>query len=235
MTVLSVVTEAATKIGVAVPSALFSDTSRTGVELQEAVNEAAMTMIDDFDWQQLKDIGTLTGDGSATDFPLPVDFLRMPKAANLWPSEEPTHPVTFYFDLDEWLAMEVQAVNEVTRRAIIYGGRLHLKPAMANGATAKFPYVKNLIVLAEGDTAPTKTRFTADTDTFALDERALKLNLIWRWKAAKGRPYAEDQSAYQALVDSLAGNSKGPRVIRLGRRRLVVRDASPSYPWSITP
>lgn len=235
MTVLSTVQAAAPRLGIAVPSVLFSDAGRTGVELQEAINEAARAMCDDFDWQQLKAIHTITGDGTDTSFALPSDYLRMPKATNFWPSEEPTTPIRFFLDLDDWIAEDVRTITEITKRAIIYGNELHIKPAVGNAATVKFAYVSNLIVIATGGTVATKTAFTADTDTFLLDERALKLNLIWRWKAAKGRPYAQDKDEYDALVDSLAGNSKGPRVIRVGRRRTMFRDAVSSYPYNITP
>lgn len=234
MTILSVVQQAAPRIGIAVPSVLFSDTSRTAVELQEAVNEAAKAMCDDFDWQQTKSIYTITGDGATTSFSLPPDYRRMPKATNFWPSEEPTTPIRFFLDLDDWLAEDVRAVTEITRRAIIYGNQLHIKPAVGNAATVKFPYVGNLTVIAPAGTVATKTEFTDDADTFLLDERALKLSLIWRWKAAKGRPYAQDKDEYDAVIDTLAGNSKGPRVLRIGRRR-VFRDAIPSYPYNITP
>ena len=41
----------------------------------------------------------------------------------------------------------------------------------------------------------------ADGDSFVLDERLLKLGMIWQWKANKGSPYAEDMATYgDALV-----------------------------------
>jgi hypothetical protein len=230
MTVLSVIQQSATRIGIAVPSVVFTDPSRTAVELQEAINEAAQGVIDDYDWQGLKAIGTVTGDGSATDFALPSNYGRMLKKARLWPSEEPSTPLVYYTDADKWLEMDVGLVTEVTRRAIIFGNRLHIKPAMANLATTQFFYVKNTLVLAAGDTAPTKIDFTADDDSFYLDERILKLSFIWRWKAAKGRPYGEEKQAYLDVIDSKAGTDKGSRILHVGRRRTPA-DATIAYPW----
>lgn len=232
MTVLSVIQQAAPRIGIAVPSIVFSDTSRTGIELQEAVNEAARGMVDDYDWQALKTIGTATGDGSATDFGLGADYGRMLKLSRLWPSEEPTTPIVFFTDADKWLEQEVSLVSEVTRRAIILGNRLHIKPAMSNGATTQYMYISNRIVTADGFTSPTKTAFTADSDTFALDERLLKLSLIWRWKAARGRPYAQDKVDYDNAIDAKAGTDKGSRVLHIGRRRIPA-DAQLAYPWTL--
>lgn len=232
MTVLSVIQQAAPRIGIAVPSEVFTDTSRTGIELQEAINEAAKGMVDDYDWQSLKTIATATGDGSATEFGLPADYGRMLKKSRLWPSEEPTTPVVFFTDADKWLEMEVSQVSEITRRAIILGNRLHIKPAMANAATTKYMYISDRTVIAEGFTAATKAEFTADADTFVLDERTLKLSLIWRWKAAKGRPYAQDKADYDAVIDAKASADKGSRVIHIGSRR-VPHDAQIAYPWNL--
>ena len=232
MTVLRVIQDAALKLGFAVPSVVFSETTRTAVELQEAVNEAAQGVVDDYDWQALKKFGSVTGDGSATDFALPADFARMLKKGQIYPSDEPTQPVALLTDADQWLQLDVQAIQTVTRRAIIMENRLHVKPALPNLVTAQFAYIKNLIVLAAGDTAPTKTAFTADADSFALDERVLKLSLIWRWKAAKGRPYAEDRLAYDGVIDSKAGTDKGARVLRVGKPRHSA-DARIAYPWML--
>lgn len=232
MTVLSVIQQAATRIGVAVPSVVFSDTGRTAVELQEAVNEAAQGVIDDYDWQALKTIATVTGDGSATDFPMAADYKRMLKKARLWPSEEPTVPVVFFTDADKWLEMDVSQTSEITRRAIVLGKRLYIKPAMANLATTQFVYISDRIVIADGFTAPTKAAFTDDADTFFLDERILKLSLIWRWKAGKGRPYADDKQAYLETIDAVAGVDKGSRVLHVGKRR-TPSDATIAYPWPL--
>lgn len=232
MTVLRVIQDAAPKLGFAVPSVVFSETTRTAVELQEAVNEAAQGVIDDYDWQGLKKFGSVTGDGSATDFAMPADFARMLKKGKIYPSDEPTLPIALLTDADEWLELDVQAVQTVSRRAIILENRLHIKPALPNLTTAQFAYVKNLIVVADGGTSPTKTAFDADSDSFALDERVLKLSLIWRWKAAKGRPYAEDRLAYDAVVDTKAGSDKGSRILHVGKPRHST-DARISYPWPL--
>lgn len=232
MTVLQVIRDASTKLGFALPEVVFSETTRTAVELQEAINEAAQGVIDDFDWQALKTIATVTGNGSATDFALPANYARMLKKAQFWPSEEPTVPVEFITDSDRWLALETSGMTTVTRRATIYGNRLHVKPIVANLATVQFFYIKNEIVVAEGGTEPTKATFTADSDTFYLNERVLKLSFIWRWKAAKGRPYAEDRLAYEAVLDSKAGTDKGSHVLRIGKPRHP-RDATPTYPWPV--
>lgn len=233
MTVLAAVQGAAPWIGITVPTALFTGTDRTSVEMQAMVNEAALGIAEDFDWQRLKVLETITGDATTTAWPLPDDYARMLKQARLWPSAQPNTPLRHVVDTDEWLGIDTQNMSEIVSRWTIYGNDLHIKPAVASAATVKFFYISNLIVLATGGTDPTKDAFDTDSDEFFLGDRILKLAIIWRWKAAKGRPYAEDFANYQNARDQLAGNDKGPRILRVGTPR-VPSDVHIAYPGTIT-
>lgn len=234
MTVLSAVQSAAPWIGITVPDVLFTGTDRTAVELQAMVNESAQAICEDFDWQRLKVLSTITGDGSDTDFDLPSDYARMPKDAKLWPSDEPNSPLVHILSDDKWLEYEVQDFDSVTNRWIIYGGQLHIKPAVVTATTVKHFYISNLIVSATGGSTLTKTEFTVDTDSFFLGDRLLKLALIWRWKAAKGRPYAQDEDNYNKLRDELAGGDRGAKILHIGQQRFP-SDVSIAYPQAIVP
>jgi hypothetical protein len=202
--------------------------------MQAMANEAALGICDDYDWQRLKLLNTITGDGSDEDFSLPADYARMPKKTRLWPSATPNSPLTQVESEDDWLGLDVQNFDAVTGRWIIYGGELHIKPAIAAAATVKHFYISNKIVIATGQSTPTKTEFTLDTDAFFLGDRILKLAIIWRWKAAKGRPYAEDMQNYQAVRDSLAMGDKGSKILRLGSKR-VPSDVTIAYPGVLGP
>lgn len=54
-----------------------------------------------------------------------------------------------------------------------------------------------------------KEEFTSDDDVFRLDERVLKLGMIWPWKANKGQAYAEDMVTYEDALAVASGNDKG--------------------------
>lgn len=234
MTVLSAIQTAAPWIGITVPTAIYSATDRTSVEMQAMANEAAQGICDDFDWQKLKLLNTITGDGSDEDWTLPTDYARMPKKTRLWPSETPNSPLTQVESEDDWLGLDVQNFDAVTGRWIIYGGELHIKPAIASAATVKHFYISNKIISASGSSTLTKTEFTVDTDSFFLGDRILKLAVIWRWKAAKGRPYAEDLENYNAVRDSLAAGDKGSKILRLGSNR-TPSGVTIAYPGELGP
>ena len=102
---------------------------------------------------------------------------------------------------------------------------------MATGEDAKYWYVSNKVVKDTGGT--TKARFTADTDTFRLDDRMFELTLIWHWRESKGLDYAEDMVNAETAISQQISRDKGARIMTQTSRRNV--RAQIAYPWQITP
>jgi len=230
MTALTVIQKAAVKIGISRPTAVFSETSRTALELQEHMHEAAQDILKTHDWELLKTLQTMTGDGSAESFTLPTDYDRMSKDAKLWHSNLET-PLRRILSDDEWLELDVRSYDFVVGVWIKLGGNILIKPAVASADTVKFYYISNLIVTPSvGDDL---TTFAADSDTFRLDERLLKLGLIWRWLAAKGRPYAEEMHDYETHKERLINEDKGFKIVRAGRMRMT-KGLRVAYPRPVT-
>lgn len=232
MTVLSCIQDASNRMGIARPSVVFSGTDRTSYELQEAINESAAAIRDDYDWQRLRKVQTMTGDGAYTGFDLPSDYARMLKKTSLIPSDTPHQPLVPILDTDRWLKMELQDVEAITRRWTIYEGQVKISPTLASAVTVKYFYISNQIWLGTGESAPNKADATADEDSFFLGDRILKLALIWSWKQAKGRPYEQEKQDYEQALDVLAGNDKGARMLRVGRP-LAPSDVTLAYPWPL--
>jgi len=82
---------------------------------------------------------------------------------------------------------------------------------------AYFTYLdKNCIALNSGGFGDV---FMNDLDTFVLDERLLKLGMIWQWKAQKGSAYAEDMGTYGDALTYAMGNDS-PAPILIDRKRV---------------
>lgn len=230
MSLLTVFQQACTS-GIALdkPSAVFGSSSREHIELANIANEMAAMIAASHEWQVLNKIATITGDGTSEDWDLPTDFDRMLDKSQLWSSslETPLSPIS---DRDEWLGMDVQSFDFVINAWILYAGQIHIKPALSSGVTAKYFYQSDLWAL---DGSTPAAEFTADDDTFRLDERLLKLGIIWKWREMKGLPYAEDLATYERLLAKLIARDKGSRIIRIGRAGMP-RDATYAYPKSIT-
>jgi hypothetical protein len=230
MTLLSVAQDVCKVIGLdPVPDAVASNIDREYVELLHVANEMAKRISRGHEWQKLSVIHTLTGDGTTEDFDLPSNYDRMLVKAQVWSSDLETalSPIT---DLDKWLEMDVQSFDFVVNAWTLYGGQMHIKPALTTGVTAKFFYQSGAFVADVGGSY--KTSFTADDDTFRLDEQVLKLGMIWQWRANKGLPYDEDMMNYEQALEREVVRDKGSKMIRMGKIRMP-RDVRIAYPQAI--
>jgi hypothetical protein len=229
MTALTVFQEVCPVIGLAVPNAVMASTDREHLELGALANEMATRIARAHEWQILNTVETITGDGTTLDWALPDDYDRMLTKSQVW-SSALSSALTPIPDADHWLGLDVQAFDFVLNAWIIYGGQIHIKPALATDVTAKFFYQSNLIV--DAASGPNATTFVADGDTFRLSERLLKLGMIWQWKANKGQAYAEHMATYEEELSRLATRDRGSYMLKIGRRRWP-RDTKVAYPQNI--
>jgi hypothetical protein len=222
MTLLSVIRDVCSAVGVTVPQSVFSNIAgnRTMTEMVSLANEMAQRIAyDTRDWQQLRKLQTYAGDDVTTAFDLPENFKRMLLKSNLWRSSAPMCPMDFIPDTDDWVQRRARNwLNSSYGEWTLYGGQLHIVPELTIDETAFFAYLdKNCIRLASGGYGDS---FLTDSDSFALDERLLKLGLIWQWKASKGGAYAEDMSNYGDALARISGADQ-PAPILIGRRPRV--------------
>jgi len=230
MTILSVTKDVCATVGVVVPASVFSGitANRTMLEMLALANEMARRIAyDTRDWTRLKVRATLVGDGVATAFDLPDNYLRMPITSNVWNSGQTQTPMRFVSDTDEWVKRRTNDASDGRGEWTIYGGQMHISPVMPVGQTASFVYIdKNCVELSAGGFGDT---FAADDDRFVLSERLLKLGMTWQWKAHKGSPYAEDMGTYSDALAMAMGYDK-PSPIIVGRVPISVA-ATVAYPW----
>lgn len=231
MTVLTAIQNVSASIALDRPEAVFSSAEREHFELQVLANTTGLHIAKDYEWQALKVVATLTGDGTKTAFDLPADYDRMLKQAELRSGRYITS-LTHITDSDNWLDMEIRQFNQVAGMWTLYGGKIQVRPAPAAAEEVKFFYMSSLWAMDDQGTA--KDGFTKDTDTFRLPEKLLELCMIWKWRAQKGLPYAQDQDNYEDAKEKLMTADKGSRIIAIGRTRRL-RGVSTSHPVSIVP
>jgi hypothetical protein len=218
MTVLSVAQRAALRCGLEVPSVFFTNTSRTWQEMQVLVNDCAKQILDEYDWQALKKVNTITGDGVTVDFDMPADYDRMVRDAHMWTNFMPFWNAQQVGSVDSWLAMEESNfLAMVVPMWIIYAGQFHVRPVLEAPSTLKFFYVSNFVVKASGSSVGTAAEFTDDAESFVLEEKLLTHCLVYNWKMAKGLDYSADLQQYEDDMAYAIGKDKGPRIIQEGR------------------
>lgn len=215
MTLISVVREVCAPVGVTAPTSVFSNitSNRTMQEMLALANEMAQRIAADTrNWTALKQMATLVGDGVTTAFDFPADYLRLPITSNVWLSSSTQAPMRFFPDTDEWAKRRAAGTADGRGEWTILRKQMHIFPVMPVGVSATFIYMsKNAVALAAGGFGDA---FITDNDTFVLDERLLKLGMIWQWKANKGSPYAEDMGTYSdALMTAMGFDSPAPIII----------------------
>jgi hypothetical protein len=228
MSLLTVVQGVCAVVGVSIPtSSVFTNinSNRTMQEMLALANEMAQRIAYDAgrDWGALKKSALLLGadlnpDPDITElqtaFPLPSDYKRMLLTSQVWRSTSTQQPMRFVSDTDEWMQRRASNENEAWGEWAIHGGEMHIWPGMPVGTSATFAYLnKNCIALASGGYGDT---FMADTDSYRLNERLLRLGMIYQWKANKGSPYAEDMGSFSDALAMEMGHDK-PSPIIVGR------------------
>jgi hypothetical protein len=230
MTLLSVVRDVCAVVGVNIPTAVTTNlaANRTMQEMYALANEMAQRIAyDTRDWTLFRKVQTYTGDGIATSFALPADYKRMLLTSNVWQSSNTMWPLRFVPDTDEWMNRRARNLYDSQGEWTMYGGNMVVSPIIGIGNSVYFAYLEsNCIALASGGYG---NIFTADTDSFRLDERLLKLGMIWQWKANKGTSYAEDMGTYSdALAVAMGHDSPAPIIV--GRRPMSA-NARVAYPF----
>jgi len=160
--------------------------------------------------------------------PYRLRMQRMLLTANVWRSTSTQSPMQFIADTDAWLRRRAEGwVSQPWGEWTMMGGQMHISPIVSAGTSAYFAYLhRNCIQLASAGSGDV---FQADADHFALDERLLKLGMIWQWKQNKGAAYAEDMGTYQDALNNIAGRDS-PAPIIIGRQTMSTV-AGYSYPW----
>jgi hypothetical protein len=232
MSLLTVVRDVCSVVGVDLPTSIFStqSTDRTLQELLSLANEMGERIASDTrEWTQMKAQATFTGDGTTTAFDLPADYKRMLLLSNVWRSTTRVSPMRFVPDTDEWLNRRARNYYDSRGEWTMLGGQMLIAPALEAGVTATFPYLKkNFVKLFAGGYGD---RFMSDGDDFIMGDRILKLGMTWQWKAQKGSPYAEDLGTYGDALLMLMGNNQ-PAPIIAGRMP-VSTTATIAYPWPV--
>lgn len=236
MTVLSVIQDVCLAVGVTRPDQVFSSTAREHQELASLARECAKMIAYDsgHDWTKLKTIGTFTGDGATGSFDLPADFYRLLRRASMWPSATPSMPYNFIADTDQWFGALQGGFGLIGAWTMI-GEQVHIRVGgstgyLGNTNTAQFYYLTSNY--AKDLAGVLKADFTADDDTFRLNERLLKLALIYRWKQDKGTDYSEALSDFQNTLFEQIGNDGGSKLITVGGRGSFP-GVTTAYPWQL--
>lgn len=212
MTVLTAFKEAAKYLIGEAPPTLFGSLETFEIKMQAIANEAAQQIAEDNDWQAIKKLAVLSGDGVNGGIDLPTDYHSMLLTSEIKGQNGLSYEMVT--DANVWLDLTLLAPAMAPGYVSIFDNKLNVLPVLPLAQQVRFFYKSKDIVLADNQTP--KQLFTADSDTFKLNERLLKLAMIWRYRAGEGLEYSEDMQNYEILKSQLETKDAGSKVITGG-------------------
>ena len=134
------------------------------------------------------------------DYALPSDFAKMISKTNFdrtdhWSNLGPK-------SAQEWQWLQSGNISTAPRfRYRLFGNKLRFFPAPGSVTNMVFEYSSNFWVLASGGTAPTKAKFTLDTDTSIFGDDVMVLGLKYQWYRSNGLDFTLPLAEFVRALD----------------------------------
>lgn len=206
MSLLTIVQNAAIKIGVSKPDTVINNTGLEVMELFSHAKEEGKELMRRYDWQVLRKEKTETTVATEEQTALPSDFDRFVNET-FW-NRTRRHPLYGPLTPQEWQYNKSWVSSPVTDSFTVRGGKILINPVPTAGETLAYEYISKNYCQTSGGTA--QAEWAADTDTGILDESIMELGIIVRFKLSKGLDATSDIAKYDTQV-MLAMGRDGPK------------------------
>lgn len=205
MTLKEILDNVLLESGMATETVYAANGSDDVKRLLSLANRSAATL-GVFDWQALRKIYTFTLT-TAEEYELPTDYRAlMPDTAF---GDSYVNPIDMRTNPTYWAYLKAGSGSNGARfRFRLLGDVISVHNPQA-GETVRFEYLSNAPI----DPGP-KQRFTADTDTWLLDDDMLTMDLIWRYKRLIGLPdWQDDRAEFRNYYRTIKGQQAGAKTI----------------------
>jgi len=225
MTLLELVNEAAIDIGLPATTSVMASTDPQIKLLRRCATAEAKSLSSRHNWQALLTEQTFVTLAAAqqTTYAIPTDFDRMiPESMfNRTINRSISGPV----DSNMWQSIQSTLVTTVYPAFRFRENFIDITPTPSAGQTVAYEYITrnwgfNTIYLSA---------WSADTDTYRLNDESMIQGIVWRFKKSKGLSWNDDYLVYERYVGDL--------IIRDGSRPRIYTDQpnwnlKPVPPWT---
>lgn len=196
MTLLTIVQDAATEVGLARPTSVVGSTDENAVTLLALAQREGKSLARRHEWQILQTEYTFQTVASTASYALPSDYDRILKETVF----NRTSRRRMVGDLtpNQWQETQASLVTMVNPAFRIKGGYFMISPTPTAAETIAYEYMSKKWCQSSGSVG--QVRWAADIDTGILDEDLMTLGVIWRYRKAKGLDYGEDMATYELEV-----------------------------------
>lgn len=211
MSLLTIVQNAAHRLGIPSPSAVIgtSDTQvkqLLGLAQQEGIELARMGP-----WQALVKEKTFTATATETQTSVLPDDFGWIIEGSFW-NRTASRKVMGPLDPQKWQALKTGLFVSIWDAYRIRGSSLMMNPTPSAGDSMAFEYVSSYwCTSADGLTE--RSAWAADDDVAKLREELITLGVIWRFLKAKGLDYSEAFRTYQMEITRDMGRDGGTRIL----------------------
>jgi hypothetical protein len=205
-TILYEVQQASLQMSLPAPIGVYDSQDENALLMGSVANLAGILVAEAYDWQQLREPFSLTGDGVTTAFDLPADFSRFVDGTG-W-SYAMRRPVVVV-DAQQWARAKAWIpkliVNPVCR---IFADQLQFLVAPMTGEVITFEYVDANWVIDADDTTILKQRASKNADMPRFDWLLMTLAIKVKWLEQKGMSTVAAQSDFNDRMAILLGHDK---------------------------
>jgi hypothetical protein len=215
LTLLTILQDVCDEIGLPRPSTVISNTDGTVRQLLALSNRSGKMLAQRGTWEELTTSATITT--IAAELQGAVETLlpgfNWYLYQTMWNRDTrmkvwgPLYP-------PEWQFLKAATVTGPFPDFRIQNKNLYMLPVPTAGQTIGLEYMSRNWCESSGGTGQEK--WAADTDVGILSEDLLTVDLIWRFKAAKGFDYAEDFRQAEIAINNALARSGGKQVLNAG-------------------
>jgi hypothetical protein len=218
-TALQIIQQAASELGLPVPSSGLTSREATALQLIALLNRAGYELSLAYEWQVLNRLATITTVAGQFLYDLPSDTGRIINQT-IWSSDS-LQPVDGPVSSQRWEAQTKGVTNSGPFIGFrIIGNQIQLNPApAASGQTITFEYISNGWIQSYLDPAQYLTVVQNDQDTVLFDMFLMVALLKVKMWSAKGLDTTALETDLKLLFNMLTSADKGAAVMSLTPRR----------------
>ena len=214
LTCLQIIQAVCKRIGITSPSAVVTSADLQIIQLQAICEEEGQELAARYPWQALQREATFTTVATQVQSTVSSITTGFDYIVNdtIW-NRSLRRPVYGPRSPQQWQEAKAMQLNGPFNIFRIIADAINFYPNPSAGESCYFEYLtRNWISTSTASTSPT---WTNDADTPLLNDQAIILGTIWRWKQIKGLTYAEDFNKYERKVMDLMNRDAGKQTLSM--------------------
>jgi hypothetical protein len=216
MSLISIVQDACDQIqGLSRPTEVAGSTDPGIQQMARLLNLGGRVLARDHDWGALVKIRTFTGVAAqAQTGEPPAAFDRFVSQGQVF-NTATDRPLIGAKSQNYFNHLTLLDLGGTDFYWTLIAGVINITPTPTTSNSFKYAYVSKYWVRPDGnsDDANDTAAFANDTDASLLNEELHTLDLVWRWKHAKGLDYAEDQQSFEREKQRMIGRDRAPHMV----------------------